>query len=142
MKELLKIAAWIVIVPIVILIGVYFVAPAVNDLSVPAFEKEVMDGLDLPENAEVVEYVSGCGNSSGTGNHTDLYVAVLIRSDLTRRELADVYGNLRVSEYDGEQTLAMSIIGLDFEEKTGGEGFYVVEFSKTAPMSMFDIRGM
>lgn len=117
----------------------------IDDLALSTYKEEIEKRIDdIPEVA-TLQVVSGCGNNSGTGNHTDLYVAVLVETNL---EIDDIKNKITgiTDVYDcanGYRTLAMYIINLSFNEEShsGSENCYILEFSKRAPCSAFDMRG-
>ena len=148
MKKAFDIIRGTIIVLAVILIGFFallFVPQMVNDAYLPSFRKEVLENFTLPEGSEMVEYVSSCGNSSGTGNHTDLYVVVLIESDLDYVTLAEHFKEdehfwrmQNVKEH-GEHTIGMGCMGLKFEtEFDEPDKYFILEYNKSA---MLDFRG-
>ena len=140
-----------IIVLAVILISfcaLLFVPQIVNDAALPPFREEVIENLTLPEKSEMIEYVSGCGNTSGTGDHTELYVAVLIKSSLTLEELKAYYAresNTYVHDCSGFEAMPVGMMAINAEFETDiekAEGYYILEYRKSAPLSWLDIRGM
>lgn len=130
-------ASVLVVVALVLVLA--FIPMKVNDINLKKYVHEIMDTLDVPEKTTIVECVSGCGNSTGAGDHTDLYVAVLLKSELRWEELAESFGRVHIVEDRGSKTLAMDIIDLEFDEDMGnGEGYYIVEFRK---QGLLDWRG-
>ncbi len=137
MKKVLLIILAVVLVGI--LISALIIIPGkINDYNLDKYTKEVLSGVKLPEKTEIVEYVAGCGNSTGAGDHTDLYVAILLKSELSWQELSQTFGRVHIVETRGDKTLAMDIIGLEFEAKTEDNGYYIVEFRKSG---ILDWRG-
>ncbi len=137
MKRLIILASILVVVTL--LLALIFIPMKVNDIDLKKYTDEVMSTITVPEKTTIVEYVSGCGNSTGAGDHTDLYVAVLLKSELGWEELAESFGRVHIVEDRGSKTLAMDIIDLEFDENIGnGEGYYIVEFRK---QGILDWRG-
>lgn len=144
MKRILTIIK--VIVAVVIAIWALIAAPMkINDFLLVGFEKDVVEGLVMPENTTVVEHIAQCGNSSGTGDHTDLYVVVLIESDLDYVSLAehftkdDYFWRMQNVKEHGEQTIGMMCMGLKFDTAfEESEKYFILEYSKGA---MLDFRG-
>lgn len=152
MKKAFEIIRGTIIVLAVILIGFFallFVPQMINDAYLPSFRKEVIENLTLPEGSEMVEYVSSCGNSSGTGDHTDLYVAILIKSSLDEDTIKEYYKDdehywrtWNTARLDTTKTFGMVCMNLEFEADIDKiEGYYILEYCKSAPLSWFDIRG-
>ncbi len=123
----------------------------INDRACLEYRKEIEASfIDMPEVA-VLQVVSGCGNSSGTGDHTDLYVAVLVETGLDKenleKEISDIAEIHDVRE-TGDKTFAMDMIDLSFEEEnyTDNANYYIIEFLKESPfagtpLSALDLRG-
>ena len=129
-----------------------FIPMYINDMALSEYQAQVVQDLVLPEGTTVEEYISACCNSSGTGNHTDLYVAVLIKSTADYETLSekvknsfaeeDTYCNIHVVEKNGSETLAMKTADISFSKKIEQPtGYYILEFNKRAPLSLFDLRG-
>ena len=136
----------IAVLSVWLLIGLIFSPYIINDIACANYENKVNNIVSNEENVKLLEIVSGCGNSSGTGNHTDLYVAVLIETSLSKEKVKEAFNNVRginlIKTYN-EQTLAMSIINLQFSktEFINDKNYYILEFVKKAPLSDFDLRG-
>lgn len=122
----------------VLISSLIYIPGKINDYNLAKYTKEVLNSIDLPEKTEMVEYVAGCGNSTGAGDHTDLYVAILLKSELSWQELSKTFGRVHIVETRGDKTLAMDIIGLEFKTNTGDNGYYIVEFRKSG---ILDWRG-
>lgn len=148
MKRTLKgIGCAIMSLPAILLVGLialFVGAIVVDELALPGYRQEVLNSLSLPSGTEVVETVSGCGNTGPTGNHTELYVAVLVHApddDALRQQ----FPYLHDAATDGLATGAMEQLGLAFTEPNTATGaqknYYILEFFKEAPMSDFDLRG-
>lgn len=148
MKRILKaIGCAIISLPAILLpalIVLFVGAIVVDELALPGYRQEVLNSLSLPAGAQVVETVSGCGNTGPTGNHTELYVAVLVHA-LNDDALRQQFPYLHDAATDGLATGAMEQLGLAFTEPNTATGaqknYYILEFFKEAPMSDFDLRG-
>lgn len=144
MKKLLTVIK-VIIAVIVVIWALIAVPMKINDFLLVGFTEDVIDGLKMPENTVMVEYISECGNSSGTGDHTDLYVVVLIESDLDYVTLAEHFKEdehfwrmQNVKEH-GEHTIGMGCMGLKFEtEFDEPDKYFILEYNKSA---MLDFRG-
>lgn len=140
-KIVLKIGMAIVIAVIVIslfITAVIVVPIKINDYNLEKYKEEVLANINLPEKTEMVDYVAGCGNSTGAGNHTDLYVAVLLKSELSWEELSETFGRVVIINGEDNKTIAMYNMNLEFKTKTDGEGYYIAEFRKSG---ILDWRG-
>lgn len=149
MKRILKgIGCAVISLPALLIAGVialFVGAIVVDELALPGYRQEVLDSLSLPAGAQVVETVSGCGNTGPTGNHTELYVAVLVHTSDGADALRQQFPYLHDAAEDGLSTGAMEQLGLAFTEPDTATGaqkdYYILEFFKEAPMSDFDLRG-
>ena len=119
----------------------------VDDLALSGYEEKIEKSIaEVPE-IKVLQVVSGCGNSSGTGDHTELYVAVLVETNLYEDDIKNkITGITDVHDVraNGYKTLVMDMIDLNFDEKSynGRGNCYILEFSERAPCSSFDMRGV
>jgi hypothetical protein len=139
------------------------ISPVLNDIKADFFAYTLRN-QHLPENTILSEIVSGCGNSNGSSNHTDIYVSMLIKSELPDMKIYDFYGQNRPSvpideiywgrkfhvkkvDIDNKDTFAMRALNKNFTTlaKTQDfEGYYIVESTERAVSeftSMFDLRG-
>ncbi len=143
-KKKVLIYAVTLILLIMVLICAIKLPMLINDLALSKYETQVLQDLKLPEGVTVVEYISACCNSSGTGDHTDLYVAVLVKSEVDKEVLVKAAEKLYGFVYDvktrGDKTLAMKIADIEFGEKIENtDNCFIMEFSKRAPL--LDLRG-
>jgi len=118
-----------------------YIAEAVNNIALDIYEREVLKQLELPKDTMIKEIISGCGNTSGTGNHTDLYVGILVRTTLSAEEWARQEKKANYVGSAQKPSMAMQLLDLEFTWSENGEGYYVLEYYKRAPMSAFDWRG-
>ena len=86
------------------------------------------------------------GNVGGTGNHTDMWVCVLIKTDMSEERLAElVVGEIKISKVDSSEykTDSMTVLGIEFDdvEFDSNTSYYIAEFIERAPCSDFDLRG-
>ncbi len=131
---------------LIFIIIISYLPYRINDFSCSVYRNKIEDSLANISEVNVLQVVSGCGNSSGTGNHTDLYVAVLVETSLFEEDLKNKITNvswIHNVEQDGNSTLAMEIIGLNFNEAkfNSNLNYYILEFAKASPFSAFDMRG-
>lgn len=149
MKRILKgIGCAIISLPALLLAGLialFIGAIVVDELALYGYRQEVLDSLSLPASTQVVETVSGCGNTGPTGNHTELYVAVLVTAECGADELRQKFPYLHDAAEDGLSTGSMEQLGLAFTEADTAadaqKDYYILEFFKEAPLSDFDLRG-
>ena len=117
-----------------------------NDELCSEYRSEIEASLaDVPE-ITVLQVINGCGNTSGTGDNTDLYVAALVKANLDEDSIERaVPGTMDIQAVadEGESTLSMEIINLNFAEENynDSENLYIIEFSKRTAFSWLDLRG-
>ena len=107
----------------------------------------------LPNKTELIELFSGCGNTSGTGDHVEIWIGLLVKSELSKRELLEFYRNsykyIEVYEVTTKTELEycyfiMDRLGISFENLKNvshDDGYFIVGRTES-PASSFDIRGM
>lgn len=71
--------ALLLLLPLLLIACPVFFAPLRNDLAADRLLKEVLADLRLPPEASVEETAAWAGNSSGTGNHVELWAGVLVQ---------------------------------------------------------------
>ncbi len=144
MRKALKVG--IIVSGVIVGVLVHCLPYWINDYSCSVYREEVESSLADVSEISVLQVVNGCGNSSGTGDHTDLYVAALVKTDLSEADIenriADIVEIHDVSE-DGKVTSSMEHVNLRFDEENydGKGNLYILEFSKRTPFSWLDLRG-
>ena len=135
------------ILPFVLLFGLFAVPVAVDNIACAAYAKRAKKAVILPDGAVILDVRHACGNTSGTGDHTEMVAALLIESkvpldaeDLSAQSGVQFFVMPYSSfEYD---TPWLKWIGIEFNVQTADDNYYVVVALKSAPMSWLDIRGM
>ena len=79
-KFLVKVLIAIPIIFVAFLFWNFIGGAICNDMKAAKIKKEYMS-MELPDKTELVETVTFVGNSSGTGNHTEIWVGMLIRTE-------------------------------------------------------------
>ncbi len=131
----------------VLVVGMLLCLPYwINDVACSVYREEIVDGIEDVSGINILQVVNACGNSSGKGNHTDLYVAILVETSLTETDIKNEIVNISSVhdvEKNGHSTLVMEIMNLNFNEETfnSNQNCYILEFSKESPCSIFDMRG-
>ena len=118
----------IVIAAVLLLIGV--AVPMINNAIAYGIEKELR-ALPLPEGTELVVSGSAAQRYSGTGSGIEYLGALLLRTDMTREELAAFYApyvtaldTCTVVPADGRQVLGREVFSAKAEG--AGDGYLVV----------------
>lgn len=96
-----------------------------------------LKNLRLPDKAEVIEAVHGCGNIRGTGDHTEIVVAILVKTDYPD----GLDGLAPLIDEGCSQTSLMAYIDKSFEYSGSFSDCYVLEFIKAAPLVWLDLSG-
>lgn len=128
-------------IPVLLLILAVFLSPMIDDMALSGYRDDILQSLALPENAAVVETVSGCGNSSGTGNHLEMVVGVLVRSDLDADEFTALFPDAFPVWEQDFSTEAMRLLGLNLPKMEEAGRYYYLEYIASAPCSALDLRG-
>lgn len=107
-----------------------------NDIRASRLEKGYAS-LPLLPDTKRIEVSSFVGNTGGTGNHTEIWVGMLIQSSLSAKELAQYFPDDDVSAAPLEEGWARfdALVG-----ESPGEGFYVVSNYYDA-FTQADLRG-
>ncbi len=126
---------------------------SVND-SLSLKTVEFLEEIPLPKDTEYIEIATFTGRLSGTGGGTDLFAAMLIKSELSEEELTEYYsaydygteqGKYSVTKQTGQkiEKVYSTDLYLAHELNENDEYYLVYVFGKTIPpFSWFDIRGV
>lgn len=131
----------------VIIIVLLLASPyLIDNIAATNFANDTENKISVIENTTVEQIYSFCGNTAGTGNRTDIYVCVLVKTALEEDEFDAALSDATVitKVYSAEsQTSTMSFVGIKFEnaEFDESQNYYIVEYFKKAPCSGFDMRG-
>lgn len=146
-RIIITLMAVVIAVPLLFLAGLLFVGPWVNDCKAAQVTRE-LKALALPDDTQAVETVSFCGNTSGTGNHVEIWAGILLQTTLPEEDLTAAFGEPYVVEKLACQqdvdawipsVAAFTCLPDDF---TGGDGgqYYLLYIMKE-PLTQWDIRG-
>lgn len=152
LKRIIKFAAVGIIFAFLSLVsmfvGIFVIAPTLDERAAEKYKNEVVEKLELHKDLSVVSAKSGCANT-GNGNHTEIIACVLIKTELTEKEMKALFEKekgarlLTVEEF--RKIYYMEMAGICFNELEKAKvkpDYYVVEFIDSAPFSEFDIKGM
>lgn len=122
----------------------FFGGSICNDIKASQIEKGFYK-LELPAGAELVEVSSFVGNTSGTGNHTEIWAGMLIRSGLAEEDIRGYFRDYDVWVVPGDLTAhepyAEGFISFTaLAGKASGAGYYVVSGYYDA-FTQMDLRG-
>jgi len=92
--KLFKIILIVIPVVIFIIIASFFVIDFLsNDFALSNFSKQLYS-YSLPKNTKIIEKQDICGKLNGNGNGMDFLATMLIKSDLSLKELNDYYSKV------------------------------------------------
>lgn len=95
-RVLLVVLIVIIAVPVLYFLSIMTICPAINDARAAEIEKEMIS-MELPPETQAIETASFCGNTSGTGNHVEIWAGLLIQSELNEEELRKYYEGKTIS---------------------------------------------
>lgn len=145
-KKILKFAGWVVLSAFVAGICYFlFVGAWMNDFRARRIERDLA-GWELPADTELVEVTSFVGNTSGTGNHVEIWAGALIHSTLSEAELEAYFaGRAQVSAVPQDLVAHFPYNKdfMDFHALEGvkqGDGYFVIGNYYEA-FTQIDLRG-
>ena len=124
----------------------FIIFPILNDMKAERLAMELQNKISLPNKTEIVEVLSGCGNTSGTGNQVRIWLGILIKTELNDKDIFEYFGNSdvqKVTSYERE-TLSMCNLSKKFSRlihESELDGYYIVEWIADPVSSFFDLRG-
>ena len=80
----------IFVIFVVIIIAPFFIVTIINDTYTAILTNE-MRKSKAPPQTEIVEIVSYLGNSTGTSNHAEAWICMLLKSKLSEEDLTEYY---------------------------------------------------
>lgn len=145
MKKTVKVFGIVILIIVIALIAIiilpFIIAPVIDNIALGRYRSQVLSELEMPTECMIVETVSGCGNTGGTGNHTELLVSVLVKSELVEDAFLEYYPHAYKADERDFETWAMGCVGLSFSTPEEEGNYYILEFIGSAPWSDFDLRG-
>ena len=152
MKKFKTVMAIFIVTIIVLPIALYFGIVITNNSIADKVEKSLVK-YQLPPQTEIVDSVSFAGKLTGNGNGMQYMGAILIKSDLTEKQLTEYYkNNFDYIEINKQQsnTIIFDLSDLSFQaELEEDKTYYSVvcwgSNKELSPLSQvlldFDIRG-
>lgn len=140
-KIILIIFLTVFLLLIAIIVLPWVISPIIDNIALGHYESQILEELELPPDVEVIEIIHGCGNTGGTGNHTEMYVGMLVKTSLPAEEWDEYHDQVYSTLTHGMETWAMGCTGISFSGEYIEEGYYILEFIQSAPCSEFDLRG-
>ena len=144
-KRILKYVALFLMATFFLAVFWFFLGGAwCNDWRAAKLEREYAR-MELPEGAKRVETASFVGNTSGTGNHTEIWVGMLVYSELPVEELEAFYAGHMVEAVPEDLTVSYPYQKdfIEFQALQGkdcGKGYFVVGNYYDA-VTQVDLRG-
>ncbi|MDR2593251.1 MAG: hypothetical protein LBC87_00565 [Fibromonadaceae bacterium] len=155
MKKLPKITCFLIpfllVSPLIAIIAVFLVFTKLNDIKTEKLANEILNG-PIPNSTEVIEIISGCGNVTGTGNDVEIWIGLLVKSELSKEELLEFYRNLygknievyEASTYKYRNSLLMKMLKIEFnslKNLSSYDNYFIIGRSEEAVSANFDLRG-
>jgi len=155
MKKLPKITCFLIpflmVSPLIAIIAVFLVFIKLNDIKTEKLTNEMLNG-PIPNSTEVIEIISGCGNTTGTGNDVEIWIGLLVKSELSKEELLKFYRNLygkdiqvyEVAADSSRYSLTMDILKIEFnslKNLSNYDNHFIIERPEEAVFENFDFRG-
>lgn len=117
--------------------------PLCNNWKAAQLEKE-LSGMPMPTQTRLVEVESYVGNTSGTGDHTEIWVGMLLQSSQSKERLSRHFEGFSVRELptDLQETPRLRDY-MDFAslDGSGKDRYFIVE-RITSAFTQLDLRGM
>lgn len=133
----------------VVLIGGVISIPLINNHTAYKVEMALCE-IPLPEETELIEWLSQAGKLTGNGNGMQYFGAILIRSDLSLEELDSYYSDYRSNEWEylvkTQEGQSIEVIDhgvQQFSVEIKDYGYYIVYSwgSGNSLLEELDIRG-
>lgn len=150
MYKVLKRLSIIMAILISAFIAFWTIPMIVNDIKAKIITSQI-EKEKPPEQTEVIEVISGCGNTGGTGNHTEIWIGILVKTELSETDLflyySKKYEYINIYEYLAEEEEYRFIMGQinktfrQIEPNDGYEKYFVVGIYEKAVFSELDLRG-
>lgn len=116
----------------ILLVGGMIAVPLLNDYSARKVEARLCE-LPLPDQTESIESLSCAAKLTGNGNGMQYFGAVLIRSELSLKELRKYYSEYDTKEWEylvdeqrGQSVQVIEHGNLQFSTEIKGGGYYIV----------------
>lgn len=117
----------------------FFGGQILNDAKARQIEKDMSD-MALPADMELVEVSSYVGNTSGTGNHIEIWAGILIRTDLDEDTVRGYFDGFTVLAVPNDLKYLDYIQFQTLNENDTANGYYVVGKYYDA-FTQMDLRG-
>lgn len=143
-----KISSFLAVVLVILLFAAvfyHFIGGALcNDIKASQIEKSFLR-MYMPSGTECVETTSFVGNTSGTGNHTEIWAGMLIHSTLSKEELGGYFKDYAIHtisecmEDPFLDSLRFSVLSDSFSKEQNNGYFVVGNYYEAFTQS--DMRG-
>lgn len=147
MKKSTKIVITIIVVFLLGFNFWYFIGGAMsNDIKAEMIKKKYY-ALTLPEETELIEVKTFVGNSSGTGNHNEIWVGMLVKTQQTEDTLKnhfdgyEVYQAILLETGEVEWIEKPIMINFKISENKVGYGNYYIVGNFYEAVTQQDLRG-
>lgn len=117
----------------------FFGGQILNDAKARQIEKDMSD-MTLPADTELVEISSYVGNTSGTGNHIEIWAGILIHTDLDEDAVRGYFDGFTVLAVPNDLKYLDYIYFQSLNENDTANGYYVIGKYYDA-FTQMDLRG-
>lgn len=117
----------------------FFGGQILNDAKAHQIEKDMSD-MALPADTELVEVNSYVGNTSGTGNHIEIWAGILIHTALDEDTVHNYFDGFTVLAVPNDLKYLDYIQLQSLNENDAASGYYVISKYYDA-FTQMDLRG-
>lgn len=139
-EQTFRIIIYVFIISILLCLFYFFFGGQIlNDAKARQIEKNLSD-MALPTDMELVEVSSYVGNTSGTGNHIEIWAGILIRTDLDEDTVRGRFDGFTVLAVPNDLKYLDYIQFQSLNENDTANGYYVIGKYYDA-FTQMDLRG-
>lgn len=125
-EQTFRISIYVFIISILLCLFYFFFGGQIlNDAKARQIEKGMSD-MALPTDMELVEVSSYVGNTSGTGNHIEIWAGILIRTDLDEDTVRGCFDGFTVLAVPNDLKYLDYIQFQTLNENHTANGYYVI----------------
>lgn len=109
MRKIAKLIAYTVVSLFIFIMSLFIFNPLINNYRLLAFAQQLKT---LPQTITLVESKTICGKLNSNGNGMDFLACILVKSDLSLKEIQQYYNemNLRTAQNDANHEVAKQVL--------------------------------
>mgnify|MGYP007132755535 FL=1 len=139
-RVLLILLTAVLLLPLAACTQFLFLGPLINDRAAVQMKEEFLANLELAPGETLVDSVSWAGNSSGTGDHTELWAGVLTFADSGTPYGTPLDRDISSWEQPGPRTADLEELFPILSTLDSWDGYYLREAYGDA-VTQWDFRG-